>query len=487
MKVLLVYPCDNGIGQIPIGLSLIQACLKRAGHETQVFDTTFFRQRDKRAGMEKLGVHKPADLAAHGVRMIEADINAEFVRAVAKFGPGLIAFSCLSYSFGLAKQMLDALRAEGITTPVIIGGAHPTVAPEETIACEHVDMICVGEGEEAMVELCDRVADHRPVRDIRNIWVKADGEVCRNGLRPFVDMDSLPRPDATGFPDMHFYKPFVGKVYRVGHAEISRGCVYSCSYCINAFVRELYNGNGRYHREKSIDKAICDIRQLADAHKLQMLRFWDETFLCMSRERLEEFARRYQREIALPLIVSTHPATVTEEHVRLLKKMGCVAVSIGIETGSYRIRRDVLNRNVTNERIIQAFRMVKNAGLRVTAFNMIGLPGETRRDIFETIRLNRIVEPDTTGPNFFYPYPGTKLREVCLAEGFISDDVPIVDHNFQTVLKMPQIAESQLKGLHKTFNLYVQGPGWMSPAIRFCERDNRVSDWLFHRLVKRYC
>ncbi len=489
MRVLLVYPCDNGIGQIPIGLSLIQACLKRAGHQTRVFDTTFFAQRSKRTGMEELGVHKPADLEACGVRMIEADPDAEFLRAVAEFAPELIGFSCMSYGFELAKGMLAALRSSGITTPVIIGGAHPTVAPEETIRHKHVDMICIGEGEEAMVELCDRMADGRPIHDVRNIWVKSNGQVHRNGLRPFADMDRLPCPDASGFADMHFYKPFVGRVYRIGHIEISRGCIYSCAYCINARVRELYNGdgNGTYHREKAIDKAIADIRTLVDRYGLEMLRVWDETFLCMSTGRLREFARRYKQEIGLPLLVSTHPATVTEERIRLLKDMGCVAVSIGIETGREPLRRNVLNRNASNDQIIRAFGLAHKAGLRVTAFNMIGLPGETRSDIFETIRLNRTVRPDTTGPNFFYPYQGTKLRELCLQRGYIDENVQPADHNFETVLNMPQITRAELKGLHKTFNLYVQAPRWLFPLVRLCEPDHPASNWLFGKLVRRYC
>ncbi|MEW6407112.1 MAG: radical SAM protein [Patescibacteria group bacterium] len=489
MRVLLAYLSDTGIGEIPIGLSIIQACLRQAGHSTCIFDTTFFKQTDIRSINENLGVHKPVNLEDYGVSLTYSDIDDEFLSVVKNFNPDLIGFFTTSYNFFQVLNMIKLIRRNNINTQVILGGPHTTVAPEESINYPEIDMLCVGEGEEAIIELCKKMQVSNRIDNIENIWIKHDGRVYRNQPRPFICMDKVPCPDADSFSDMHFFKPFSGKVYRMGHIEISRGCPFSCTYCINAYMRNLYKAKneGNYHREKSIDKAISDIKILVKRHNLEMLRFWDETFLFMKESRLNEFSKRYKKDINLPFIISTHPATINEKRIGIMKDMGCVAISVGIESGNDRIRRALLGRKISNEQIIRAFDIIKSSGIRVTSYNMIGLPFETRKNIFETIDLNRRVKVDTAGPSFFYPYPGTKLREVCLESNFIDSELKPAENNVDTILNMPQIKHKELKGLHKTFTLYIKSPKWLFPLIKLCELDNYISNRIFKFLIRRYC
>ena len=485
MKVLFIYPRDNAIGQIPIGLSLLCACLRRAGHNVKVFDTTFFHQRDLRKTYEALGILKKADLETHGVFYSDEDSEKALLKAAQEFSPDLIGLSAVTYSFHSGIRLIKKLRREGIKTPVIVGGTHASVAPEEVIGNEYVDMVCVGEGEDAMVELCSLLeGGHEPIR-VRNIWYKdKNGHIYRNPVRSLVNLDTLPPPEWSYFSDMHFPKPFVGKIYRTGHIEISRGCPYRCTYCVNAYLQDLYGGKGRYHREKSIETIIRQLSFLKKKYKLEMIRFWDETFLFMDDERLAELSDIYKKEINLPFMVSTRPETISGKNVKLLKEMGVVAISIGIESGSERIRKEILNRKVSNKKIIEAFRTVKEAGIRVTAFNMVGIPTETRADIFKTVYLNRKVRPDTSTANFLYPYPGTAIRSFCLERSFLSEPVPPADHNLKSVLCLPGIRKDKLAGLQRMFGFYTHLPRVFFPLIRLCEKENSYSQRLVPLLKK---
>ncbi|MFH1737461.1 MAG: radical SAM protein [bacterium] len=477
MRILFLYPRDNGEGQIPMGLSILCACLKQAGHTLKVFDTTFYPRIVLREMYESLGYLKKCDLREHGVIYHQEDPLEKFIETAREFQPDLIGLSAVTYSFNLGMSLIEGLRREGIDTPVIVGGTHPTIVPEEVIQHELVDMVCVGEGEEAVVELCSLLDEGHAPTEVRNIWYKCrkSGRIYRNPVRPLIALDKVPCPDWSYFSDMHLPRPFVGKVYRIGHVERSRGCPYQCSYCASAHMQKLYRGKGVYHREKSIGKVISELRYLREKHNIEMIRFWDDTFLAMGRERFLEFSDTYRKEIGLPFMISTRPETVTQERIAILKEMGVAAISMGIESGCERIRREVLNRKIKDETILRAFQIVREAGIRVTAFNMVGLPTETRKDVFKTIDLNRKARPDTTTANLMYPYPGTAIRTMCLDMGLVPDDIPTVDHNEESVLHLPDIDQEELLGLQRMFTFYTRVPRAFFPLVRICEKQNGLS------------
>ena len=334
---------------------------------------------------------------------------------------------------------------------VAFGGVHSQVSPEETIAMPLIDIICLGEGEHAMLELADAIQENRDFTGIKNLWVKTGGNIHKNSLREFQPLDELLFYDWSLF-DCQFYKPFLGKLYKCGHYELSRGCPYNCHYCTNTYLKELFRACGPHHRERGIGRAILELEHLKLEYGLQMLKFWDESFLAMRKERLEEFAGQYKSSIDLPFIIQTRPETISDSKVALLKSAGCVAISMGIESGSKRIRDTVLNRPMADEVTINAFKTVKKFGIRTSAFNMIGLPFETEEDIRETVELNRKADPDSVGVSFFYPFKGTKLREICEKEGFIGKDSHEINIREGSMLDMPQLGKERLNELRKLFD-----------------------------------
>ncbi|MBW2617696.1 MAG: radical SAM protein [Deltaproteobacteria bacterium] len=255
--------------------------------------------------------------------------------------------------------------------------------------------------------------------------------------------------------------------------ELSRGCPYNCTYCANGALKKLYKGLGRFCRSKPVEQSISELEHLVDKHGFDFVRFWDEDFTALRPELLAEYAEQYIARINLPFIIFSRADSVTEEKVRILKEMGCRTFAIGIESGNEHIRRNVLNRQVSNRTIVEKIKMVKEAGIRVSAYNMMGFPQENRARIFDTIELNRAVKPDTSSCSVLEPYRGTPVREMCEAEGMDPDLKPKLD--FEAVRFVPWgMTEEELRGLFRTFHLYIYTlnfrvsgltkSGWPSPT-----------------------
>ena len=487
MKILFIYPNKDGIGTIPLGISMMSAALRKAGHQVRVFDSTFFESQLETIGDRRVevGSHLESDLRKY-LKYHSGTIKEEFCTTLEEYFPDLLALSVVSYNYqeGLSYLKMAKEHPSGKKAKTIVGGTHANVAPEEVISEDCVDMLCVGEGEETIVELCDGMEKGQDIGGIRNIWLKQNHTVEKNPLRPLSDLNFLECPDFSLFDDSHFYKPFVGKVYRVAHLELSRGCPYHCTYCVNKRYQEMFKDLGKYHREKSVEKSIREIELIRDKYKIEMIKFWDETFLVMKKDKFEEFLTRYSEKVKLPFMINTRPETVTEDRVKKLKEAGCVAVSMGIESGSEFIRKKVMRRNISQEAILRAFRIVNDYGIRTSSFNMIGLPFETRKTVFDTINLNRQAQPVTCAINIFYPYQGTRLREVCTEFGLIEKNPIIADIQSDSVLHMPQISREEILALRKTFLLYIKLPRCLRFLIRLSEFENGVSRMLFKFLIK---
>ncbi len=487
MKILLIRPNQIGNRSIPIGMTILQACIKKDGHKVKIFDTTFFSENVKKVSkrVESLGFFKPTNIERFA-KVKKCNIEEELLKVFYDFKPAITAFSLMSNDLELAVRLSKIIKKANNSMPVIFGGIHPTVNPEDTIKLNCVDMICVGEGEEAMIELLNKMEKKENITKIRNIWIKKQGKIFRNDVRPFLDMDTLPPPDCTGFSQMHLYRPFWGKVYRIIDVEVTRGCPFFCSECINAYLHKIYKNKGRYIRQKSIKKAISDLKFIQKKYKPEMLRFVDEIGFPWDIKKLKEFAEIYKEKIGLPFIIFGRSEYLTEERTKIIKEMGCVSISIGIESGNEELRKKILNRYMTSKQIIETFQTCNKHRLRTTAYNLIALPNEGRNEIFDTIEVNRRAEPSLTSVAFVYPFSGTPLREYCLKKGYIKEDEPIVDYSEDTIIKNNKISKKEQIGLHKTFVLYVFAPKMIYPIIKFCELNNPASNWIYKKLIKYF-
>ncbi len=486
-KVLFIYPNTMMATLVPINISLLSSCLKESGFQVDLFDTTYYETEEisfEQKKVELLQI-KPFDWSEKGVEFKKTDIYEDLAKKIIDFEPDLIGITIVEDTYNLALSLLESIKEFDI--PVIAGGVFVTFSPDEVMANETVDMVCVGEGEEAVVELCERMYRNEDYSTVKNLWVKKDGKIIRNQLRQLTDIDKLPFINYDIFEKKRLYRPMYGKVYTMVHVEIDRGCPYSCTYCEAPQLRRLFkdNGCGNYYRKKNVDRLMDEMRHLVDKYDPDYANYNSESFLARSVEELRKFAEKY-KEIGLPFWCQSRPETVTEEKIKLLKDMNCQNLQFGIEHGNEEFRARVLNRPSSNEQMLRAFEIVEKYKINYTVNNIIGFPDETRELIFETININRQINPSTINCYMFTPYKGTALYKYCIENGYLDKDAKVHQLLDSTELKMETITYQELKGLQRTFPLYAKMPKEEWDKIRIAEKFDEKGNRMFEELRKLY-
>jgi anaerobic magnesium-protoporphyrin IX monomethyl ester cyclase len=351
---------------------------------------------------------------------------------VIEIGADIVGISLFSAMYPDAVAFTRRMRERAPEVIVVWGGYHPTVASEECI--EGADVLCVGEGEEPLWELVQRVERGEPYDDIANLWVRMDEGITKNPIRPLIqDLDSLPffdyQDEGKAYYDegaWHEGEPFMqatgrGLYFRAHYMiQTSRGCPYGCAYCSNSIFREVYSGCGSYVRQRSVDNIM---EQLVEAREIfpemKKVFFFDEV-LVLRKDWLREFAGKYKEVIGLPFKCNLHPNFIDDEVIGLLVDAGLDDLMVGIESGSERVRRDVFNRQLSEEKMLEMARVVHRGGLMPSYNLLVDNPYETREDMDAALEyLLRIPRPYNLRLYSLTHLPNTALTRRLLADGLI--------------------------------------------------------------------
>ncbi len=426
-------------------------------------------------------MHLSSALKAAG-HQVELAVGAHHdpLAVAREYRPDVAAYSVIT---GSQRYYLDVNRRLKTELPGIFsvfGGPHPTFFPE-MIHDEGVDGICRGEGEGALVDLVNGLADGggEAVLGLANWSFPQNGDALANPVRPYVeDLDSLPLPDRA----LVYDRAPIAARSKIKHFLTGRGCPYNCTYCFNHALSEIYRGKGSRFRQQSVDRVIEEVRWVRSTWPLEFVVFVDDTFV-LSTEWLVEFAEKYPREVGLPFFCNTRANLVTAEQVRLLKDAGCHCVSMGIEAGNDRIRNDLLKRRMSKEQILEASRLIREGGLHLTTTSMIGLPTSTLEDDFETLELNIQSRPSYAHVFIFQPYPRTELGEFTREHGWMVgtfDDIGEVawDHS---VLKFDDAHKRELAVLQRFFAIGVEWPRFVPMIRRLMKLPDNTLFWLLNK------
>ena len=370
-------------------------------------------------------------------------------------GQDLVAFCATTNRFPYVETWSQWIK-ENFSVFTICGGVHATLDPNSAIQPQGIDAICTGEGEYAIVELCDRLQAQQDISSIPNIWMKKGEEILTNPPRPLIqNLDNLPFPDRAIFDYPNLYHEVMGEA----SVMASRGCPYDCYYCCNRAISSIYKGQ-RYVRFRSVANVISELRQILACYPFVRKFAFDDDILPLKQDWFEQFAFEYRKEIGLPFTCNVRPELVTENLAKLLKEAGCCQVHMGIESGNPWIRNHVLNRHISDNQIIAAFELCRNVGVKVYSYNMVGLPYEGMHEILDTVKLNAIVSPNIAQVSIFYPYYGTKLFNVCQQNSLLTDK-DVRDYFTDTVLAFNPLARKQVLFSALYFPLLVRIYAWL--------------------------
>jgi radical SAM superfamily enzyme YgiQ (UPF0313 family) len=321
---------------------------------------------------------------------------------------------------------------------------HPTIRPGESL--EYADIVCLGDGEDAILELANRMSAGVDYSDVQNLWLKSNGEAVKNPVRPLVqDLDTYPLPDYS-LDDHHIFfdghiRPLTEEITKVclergtvshylkkiGYQTMTgRGCPHKCSYCINDALKSMYGGKG-YLRWRSTEHVMKELLWVKE--NMPYVGFvWisDDAFFARRQGEIEEFCREYKEKIGLPFSCLASPMTVTEEKMEALIDAGLIYVQMGIQTGSSRIQELFNRKTMTNERVMDAIRIINKHRERMfpPSYDFIlDVPYETERDVIDSLRLIAdFPKPFRLQPFALVLYPGTKLHEMAVKDGMVKDE-----------------------------------------------------------------
>ncbi len=391
---ILFYCC----GSENLGVEALSAYLKQAGHEVGLlFDP------------------QPGNNFYFNIPVLNKCVSKKaLLKKAESFKPQLIAVSFLTNQLVAVRLFMQYLKRH-LDVPVIAGGIHATALPEELIKENWVDMLCVGEGEEALTELAHKMEQSEDISGIANLWIKnADGTVTTNRLRPLIpSLDTLPVPDKSLFAH---YGVISGRLM----VMTSRGCPYTCTYCINSYRDKIYE-NEKYLRRKSVQAAIDELLYYKELYNPRFIQFYDDVFT-YDKSWLFAFRDSYIQTIGLPFECYITPSTTDEETLSLLKASGCVSVIMGVQSGSEDVRKKYLNRHYSNEKVIEAAQRIKKHGLKLITEYIFGLPCDDYSTMISSFELNDKLHADYTGSFIFYPFAHTQLTGYCLANGYLTPE-----------------------------------------------------------------
>jgi anaerobic magnesium-protoporphyrin IX monomethyl ester cyclase len=428
MKVTLVY---LGLTTDAIGIRILSSILKQQGHQTQLIFLPTVKDMQRRT----IG----------GIYSYNEDILNKIITLCQE--SQLIGISLMTHHYTIAKLFTEQLKRH-LSAPVIWGGIHPTVNPEECL--ETADLVCVGEGETSVPELVRRLAGGQDIDDIPGIWLKQHGRLIANGPGPLAqDLDSLPFPDYS-FSDHHllvdevlkpmtsenwnnhlcrFFPPFncpqPGQPCKPAYQILSaRGCPFSCTFCGEAPLMSTKNYGRRYFRKRGIDNVMTELQWVKETFPfIGEICFCDDTFASRSLAEIKDFCRQYKEKINMPFYILVSPVNVVKSKLDLLMDAGLTNIGMGIQSGSSRII-EIYNRERCGsvEHSLRAAHLLNSYRDRLLPYYdfIVENPYETREDLLETVRLLvDLPRPYVTRVYALSFFPGTPLYEKASADGML--------------------------------------------------------------------
>jgi len=492
IKVLFIYPNTYGMNMLPPAIAMFSAILKKEGHQVQIFDTTYYALDygidSDGSKMERLNV-VPFKMEDKGIRLKTSDWKIDLRKQVDDFRPNLLAMSSTEDMWELGVKVLKELKDYKIINkiPVIAGGVFATFAPEICIKEELVDLVCVGEGENSLIDLCKKIEKNEDYSDVTNLWVKKDGKVIKkNSITKPVNINDNPIIDISLFEENRLYRPMAGKIYKMMPIETIRGCPFTCKFCNSPDQMQLYKGLGsNFYRKKQMDLVYKELKYFKNVHKVEYNYFWADTFLGLSIKEFDEFVEMYQ-DIKLPFWMQTRPETVTDYNMKKLKSVGLHRISFGVEHGNEEFRKKILDRRWKNKDILEKLSIPKKYGIQFSINNITGFPTETKKLAFDTIEFNRHIDSDNQNIYAFVPFHGTPLRKMCEDLGFIKSETITKCITAESQLVMPQYPPHEIEEIKKCFALYIKFPKKRWKEIKRAESNDNEGNRIYANLKAEY-
>ena len=485
-KVLLVYPNLTMMLVPSLAIGIFTNILKKEGYSVDLFDTTHYVSEENSSPQNRvkyLQAREFSDTNDLGVR-IKTDLLGEFRQKVLEYQPDFLIYSVVEDCFTQTLSLMDQIK--DLDIPHLVGGVYPTAAPETCISHELINCIGLGEGEHIILDMSEAVRCGKDYRRINGIWFKEHDQVIKNPRGPLVAINKGQEPDFSLFDESRFNRPMGGRIFRTIPIESYRGCPFTCTYCNSpmqvSLAREAELGN--FLRTKTMNVLKDEITRTVELYEPEFLYFIDDSFTARKQSDIFDFCDMYE-EFKIPFWFNTRPETCTLEMLQRLKEVGAYRISFGIESGNEQFRRKVLTRNVSNKKLKDAFDVIAQSGVAFSLNLIIGLPGETRELVMDTVEFCRTIYGfDTVTVSIFTPYAGTVLRDVAVNNNWLDKNHLTTHTTTKSQLNMPPpyLSSSDIDQLMRVMPLYIYFPKSEWPKLKRAE----INDDEGNKILKYY-
>ncbi len=385
MKIVLINPNTGGRNRLmlpvpPYGLVSLAAVAMQGGHDVEVWDQFAYRQSHETL----------ADM------LIEHKVD-------------LVGITCLTPAEPASRRIFDLYRLRGGKGLTLMGGVHSTVFHKKLVEQGVCDLVVRREGEGVFAELLSCLEAGRPLHDIKGITFKDKGIVVSTEDHELIsNLNTLPVPAweaITGGIDVYSQAPTLGLYGRTLPILGSRGCPKRCTFC----GQEIFHKGMRF---RSIDSILSEIETLHQRFAIKNFVFLDANFPISHKYGMQFCEAMIESGLHKKMGWSTELTVniVNRELLLMMAKAGCRNIEYGFETGSQKLL-DESKKGTTIEQGLEASRWTREAGIHTFGLFLIGLPGETPRDSFATLRLAMKLDCNVVKFNIVIPYPGCELFE----------------------------------------------------------------------------
>lgn len=411
MKILLIDPpFYRFIGYynryFPLGLTYLAAVLRDAGHDVLIYDADCNKDSTK---MDFSFLEESYPDYVAGINDPKHKLWQEAREILQKEKPDLVGITAMTTKIASAFRLAEICKEYNTNMPVIMGGPHPTLLPEEVLNNNlAVDVAIRGEGEKSIVSLADALKNNFPLENIKGISFRKAGKIIHNKAESQItDLDSLPLPARDLLWGKETYTS-----EDMGLIFASRACPFNCTFCSSAGVW------GRITRYRSIGNIIKEIKEVQVKYGTVQFSFKDDTFT-LKRQRVVDFCSILKKErIKINWDCNGRINLLDEDLLNIMREAGCNSLKIGIESGSPRVLK-LMKKVITVEQIKNQAKVLNRSGIHWTGYFIMGLPTETKEEIYATLRLMKEIKPDFASLSVYEPFPGTELFELGIRLGLV--------------------------------------------------------------------
>ena len=373
----ILFISDNLLNE-GLGLMYLSSYVKSKGHETDLIMLQDYKDFD------------------------------EVLAVVNSYDPSLVGFSLMTPQESVFLPITEKIKEQTNKT-VVWGGPHCVFMSERIMKHDCVDVICIGDGEEALLELMDRIDEGQDYTDVPSLYVKNGASWVKNPLGHLHgDLDKYPFPDRGLYYDKY---PLLAN-FPLKRLITSRGCPYKCSYCFEPTYLAMYKGKGKVVRRHSVEYVLSEIKQITQKYPTNHLHFSDDIFN-LNKRWIQEFTDQYKTDVGeqLKWTCNVELTTIDENVVRSMAQSGCRGVTFGLETGVEETRIKVLNKKITNKRYEEVAKLFHKYDIKFLMNIMFGLPGESFSHAVESVRFATSLQSYGIRPCMLKVYKGTELAK----------------------------------------------------------------------------